>query len=140
MGRASFTAIERERALFSHEASPMKEMVNIDWGERAVKKEEHSSPPNKIQYMVNKSMTTRVGTNPVFESVQQPITVENINDWKILTIRQLKHTESRKNSMKPGSKSRGRRGIEVSMSEGKRRCVSVEKAAIGRSERRVGKS
>jgi hypothetical protein len=51
----------------------------------------------QIQYTSkgDKSVTTHIETNGVYDSMKYPMSSEGIVDWKILTLKQLRRDESR---------------------------------------------
>lgn len=78
--------------------------------------------------MGDKTITTHVDTNAVYDSVKYPVTVEGITEWKILTLKQLRRDVSRsKRESESREKSKEKRGIHVSLSKENRKAVSCEK-------------
>ena len=53
------------------------------------------NPPNRINFTGDKSTATYMGTNPATDSVKTHVNSENIADWKILTLQQLRAKRSR---------------------------------------------
>jgi len=75
---------------------------------------EPNSPRNHGQYISDKTTMANVDSKRVYESGKGKVTLENINDWKILTVKQLRRGRKDNRSGSRGSK--GSKGIELSIS------------------------
>ena len=66
-----------------------------------------------------------VDSKRVYESGKGNVTLENIHDWKILTVRQLRRGRRDNRSGSKGSK-----GIELSISRSKGKSFAGERAGL----------
>lgn len=48
------------------------------------------NPTNCAKSFKEKSVTTRIDSNNIYDSVKNPMTHSNLTDWKILTLRQIR--------------------------------------------------
>ena len=92
------------------------------------------SPPNKIYFLGDRSTTTRVETNHIYDSVKVPLGSQEGPEWRILTLKQLKRDQSAiKARDTDRADSKSRRGIDVSISKRNRKAVSSENKVYNNS-------
>lgn len=125
----SLTSVQREEIIKVPEedyvgVQPMAESSR----KGAFQRPARQTPPNTIYFKGDKSVTTHIETNGVYDSMKYPMSSEGIVDWKILTLKQLRRDESR-TKKKEGSRQRSKnqRGIHVSISKLNRKAVSSDK-------------
>jgi len=73
------------------------------------------SPANSGKYKHDKSITTHIESNHVYNSVKDGMTSSHLTDWKLLTLKQLRG-KNHPSAYKKGKSCNKSRGISVSLS------------------------